>query len=288
MDTSKDYYAILGVLPTAEDIVIRAAYKALAQRYHPDRCDGSEVNAHRRMAEINEAYEVLSNVASRKEYDKSRGPNAQSGDSYFGENAGDTPPTFDPLERDWGVVVKYYPDLAELEKKLSKISWRLGYSFRAYLLEVKTFDRRTQVAEAMEQKFLETYFGTDRDILQFARTLIDQGHKTAAKALNEAVRVLGSGVKTERIIHQIRSEFEIDTATDSWFISAETIPCTNKYVTDEVANKQIHQMLYMFGRGASAKEIAGVFAKKGVPCLKRGCFWTEALITEIITQFTSR
>ncbi len=29
----KNYYKILGVLDDAEDIVIRAAYKALAQRY---------------------------------------------------------------------------------------------------------------------------------------------------------------------------------------------------------------------------------------------------------------
>jgi len=75
---------------------------------------------------------------------------------------------------------------------------------------------------------------------------------------------------------------------DAWFISAETIPSTKKYVTDEAANKQIHQVLYMFGRGASAKEIAGMFALRGVPCLKRGCFWTEALITEIITEFKSQ
>jgi len=214
MDASKDYYATLGVLPTAEDIVIRAAYKALAQRYHPDRCDGSKEEAHRRMAEINEAYEVLSNVSSRKEYDKSRGTNTQSGDSYFGENSGDTPPAFDPLERDWRVAVKYYPDLAELDKKLLRISWRLAYSFRAHLLEVKAFDRGTQVAEALEQKFLETYFGADRDILQFARTLINRGHKPAAKALNEAVRVLGKRVEVERIIRQISSEFEIDKAAD--------------------------------------------------------------------------
>ena len=33
-----DHYATLGVLPDAEDIVVRAAYRALAQRYHPDRC----------------------------------------------------------------------------------------------------------------------------------------------------------------------------------------------------------------------------------------------------------
>ena len=36
----KDYYRTLGVLDDAEDIIIRAAYKALAQRYHPDKWKG--------------------------------------------------------------------------------------------------------------------------------------------------------------------------------------------------------------------------------------------------------
>ena len=36
----KDYYLILGVLPDAQDVVIKAAYKALVQRYHPDRFQG--------------------------------------------------------------------------------------------------------------------------------------------------------------------------------------------------------------------------------------------------------
>ena len=54
-----DYYAVLGVHPSAEDIVIRAAYKALAQRYHPDRFAGSKDEAHRRMSDLAKAYEVL-------------------------------------------------------------------------------------------------------------------------------------------------------------------------------------------------------------------------------------
>jgi len=44
----KDYYIILGVLPDAEDVVIRAAYKALVQRYHPDRFKGDPAEAHRK------------------------------------------------------------------------------------------------------------------------------------------------------------------------------------------------------------------------------------------------
>jgi len=33
----KDLYQVLGLLHTAENEVIKAAYKALAQKYHPDR-----------------------------------------------------------------------------------------------------------------------------------------------------------------------------------------------------------------------------------------------------------
>ena len=58
----RDYYAILGVTPQAEDVVIKAAFRALAQRYHPDKFSGSADDAHRKMAEINEAYEVLSDL----------------------------------------------------------------------------------------------------------------------------------------------------------------------------------------------------------------------------------
>jgi curved DNA-binding protein CbpA len=69
---SKDYYRILGVLDDAEDIVIRAAYKALAQRYHPDKWTGNKDEANKRMSEINEAYGVLSDPVKRKQYDATR------------------------------------------------------------------------------------------------------------------------------------------------------------------------------------------------------------------------
>ena len=49
----KDYYAILGVHPSAEEAVISAAYRALAKLYHPDLYKGSD--AAERMAKINEA-----------------------------------------------------------------------------------------------------------------------------------------------------------------------------------------------------------------------------------------
>ncbi len=65
----KDYYGILGVIKTAEDIVIKAAYRALTQKHHPDKFQGSQDEAQHRMQEINEAYAVLSDTEKRKEYD---------------------------------------------------------------------------------------------------------------------------------------------------------------------------------------------------------------------------
>jgi outer membrane protein assembly factor BamE (lipoprotein component of BamABCDE complex) len=65
---NKDYYAILMVHPSAEKFLIDAAYKRLAREYHPDVNSG--VNAHQKMIDINEAYEVLSDPMRRKVYDQ--------------------------------------------------------------------------------------------------------------------------------------------------------------------------------------------------------------------------
>jgi molecular chaperone DnaJ len=54
-------YDVLGVAPSASQERIRAAYRALAQRYHPDRSPG----AADQMAEINAAYRQLSDPARR-------------------------------------------------------------------------------------------------------------------------------------------------------------------------------------------------------------------------------
>lgn len=63
----KNYYEVLQVSPNAEPTVIKAAYRRLAQSYHPDMT--KDPAASQRMADINEAYEVLSDPVKRSEYD---------------------------------------------------------------------------------------------------------------------------------------------------------------------------------------------------------------------------
>lgn len=65
-----DHYATLGVSPTSEDVVIRAAYLALMRRYHPDK--NSSAEAAERAQAITHAYQVLSNWRRRSEYDLKR------------------------------------------------------------------------------------------------------------------------------------------------------------------------------------------------------------------------
>ena len=59
MDTEKDFYAILRVLPSIDDVALAAVYRALLKKYHPDVFGGSKAEAERRTREIVEAYEVL-------------------------------------------------------------------------------------------------------------------------------------------------------------------------------------------------------------------------------------
>lgn len=65
--TTRNYYRILQVDPSAEPEVIHAAYKRLALKYHPDTNPDKQSTA--KMQEINEAYNVLSDPHQRLQYD---------------------------------------------------------------------------------------------------------------------------------------------------------------------------------------------------------------------------
>lgn len=68
MTASKDLYEILQVDPSVDQEVIRTAYRALAQRFHPDL--NSSPQAAELMKQVNEAYGVLSDPVKRAAYDR--------------------------------------------------------------------------------------------------------------------------------------------------------------------------------------------------------------------------
>ena len=68
---NRDYYNILGVLKDAKPDQIKAAYRDLAFKYHPDR-NTDDAGAAENMKQVNEAYAVLSDNRKRRDYDALR------------------------------------------------------------------------------------------------------------------------------------------------------------------------------------------------------------------------
>lgn len=82
----KDYYATLGVEPTAGDAEIKAAYRRLARKYHPDV--SKETGAEEKFKAVNEAYEALRDPAKRRAYDQLRAQGYRPGEEFH------APPNF--------------------------------------------------------------------------------------------------------------------------------------------------------------------------------------------------
>ncbi|MEB8493623.1 DnaJ domain-containing protein, partial [Acidithiobacillus ferriphilus] len=86
----KDYYKILGVERSADADAIKASYRKMARKYHPDV--SKEKDAEDRFKDLQEAYEVLKDPEKRAAYDQ-LGSNWRAGQDFrpppgWGQQAG--------------------------------------------------------------------------------------------------------------------------------------------------------------------------------------------------------
>ncbi|MBT9313379.1 DnaJ C-terminal domain-containing protein [Leptothoe kymatousa] len=71
MQNFRDYYEILGIDPGADAQTIKHTYRRLARQFHPDLNPGDQ-EAEDRFKSLGEAYEILSDVERRAQYDDYR------------------------------------------------------------------------------------------------------------------------------------------------------------------------------------------------------------------------
>jgi DnaJ family protein C protein 3 len=95
----KDYYKVLGVPNDADERQIKAAYRKMTKLYHPDKAVKAGVTkeqAEKKMATINEAYEVLSDPELKARFDRGDDPNSheRQGQHFQGNPFGGGQPFF--------------------------------------------------------------------------------------------------------------------------------------------------------------------------------------------------
>jgi curved DNA-binding protein CbpA len=197
-----DYYSILHVLPSAEIDVIKAAYKALARKYHPDTYAGDKAYAGKRMQEINDAFGVIGDPDKRKKYDEKRKAANQEDEFSLNGEENDA-----QLEADWNVACKYCPEASGCFAHLNKLSRSLAFAFKSYLLDSKQFSECLKIRDKFRAEFLKNYFGANPAIQEIGEELVIAGEIAAAKSVNQAVKVMGSSLKLELLLRQLASDF---------------------------------------------------------------------------------
>ena len=202
-------YDVLG-LPWASDIeLVKATYRSLVKIYHPDIFKGDKDFAEKRLAQLNVAYEFLSDPEQKREFDR----NEQS------ENQDERQQDFDPdrnssefdeginiLKENWDFACDYYPELTKLYKDLGSIGREPAFAFMAFVVETKEYAQAKSIAETLEDAFLTTKFSDDQQIKQIAKAALLQNEIKFAKELNRALKILGSDAK-DKILMKLSVDF---------------------------------------------------------------------------------
>ncbi len=102
---ARDYYDVLGVAKTATQDDIKAAYRKLARKYHPDV--SKEDDAEKKFKEVGEAYEILKDERKRADYDqhgfrKDVHANSRGAWQRGGHNPADVEEALRQAQRAWG------------------------------------------------------------------------------------------------------------------------------------------------------------------------------------------
>ncbi|WP_442776044.1 J domain-containing protein [Sphaerotilus montanus] len=194
-----DHYQTLGLARHAEAVVVKAAYRAMASLYHPDR--NPHPDAIDRIQRINIAHDVLSDPVSRRAYDAtlngSSPPPAPADDN-------DGP---DPLAERWKIAAGFFPEIQRIHARLERLSDHMGDEFRLQLLQHQNYAEADALADRLRTEFLSRHFGTDEALLAYAEQLLLAREIEAARFVSQIVSVLGRSVTVDSVREKIEQRY---------------------------------------------------------------------------------
>lgn len=199
---SPDHYQTLGLARHAEGAVVKAAYRALASQYHPDR--NPSPDAIERIQRINAAYEVLSDPTRRLAYDAALGTSVDAGPDVAVPADDDDS---DPLAESWQLAVGFFPDLVAQHAELRRFSPRLADDFRLQLLQRQDFTASAALMERLKRDYLVRHFGADEALQHYAEQLIKAREIDAARFVNRIVTVLGPSVGVASVRGKVEERY---------------------------------------------------------------------------------
>ncbi|USD67372.1 J domain-containing protein [Vibrio sp. SCSIO 43136] len=199
-----NYYSLLGITPEADIKLIKAAYKIMSNKYHPDKYQGAD--ATEKMQLINEAYATLSDTSKRQAFDEQWGESNNFNSAEPEEN--DCYAEFEKSsEADWSMAVEIYPELTAKYDDLHKISQALATSFKVTMLEHRNFELLEQVAEQLKNNFITRYFGNNIHVQNLALDYISDGNREAARELNKLAVFFGQSIDFDRVEQSVVDKF---------------------------------------------------------------------------------
>ncbi|MFB8787877.1 MAG: DnaJ domain-containing protein [Potamolinea sp.] len=191
-----DCYRLLNLQYGASRLEVKASYRRLARRYHPDVNAGDNF-AHEKFIELTEAYKYLLSVVILPESDQVATP-SQTQDTVVSPNPS---PAIKVTRKP--IKVEFIPLLSEVEKKLK---WNC-YEQLQQLLKLRKFARAIALAEALAQRIPQ-----DPEVRQWQAIAYSSWgrHLVKERQLDKARIYLKKALRTDPHNRSLWAEIEKD------------------------------------------------------------------------------
>ncbi|PZC40749.1 MAG: molecular chaperone DnaJ [Chloroflexi bacterium] len=158
---TNDHYKTLGIDKNASEKEVKAAYRKLARKYHPDVNFGDN-SSEEKFKEINKAYQVLSDINNRQKYDQ-YGENWNAGSGFNNSNFSEAFTTKHSQQNGFSFFNESF-DLSELLKNMSGTSFK-NNSQQNFYKKKKKKQSNNITTQILNITLEDAYHGASKELI---------------------------------------------------------------------------------------------------------------------------